>query len=99
MTKQEFIERVKHLSVYNEKELQLEEVLNIGCENLINDMISEIGDMLITAVNPNLEGLAEDYFHETFWNNFGEIDESEWGTFYDLLSAGAADPEYIKRYS
>ena len=99
MTKQEFIERVKHLSVYNKKELQLEEAFNIGCENLVSDMIVEMGDMLITAVNPNLEGLAEDYFHETFWNNLSEIDESEWGTFYDLLSAGAADPEYIKRDS
>lgn len=99
MTKQEFIERVKHLSVYNKKELQLEEVFNISCENLVSDMIVEMGDMLITAVNPNLEGLVEDYFYETFWNNLGEIDESEWGAFYDLLSAGAADPEYIKRYS
>lgn len=98
MNKQEFIKRVNTLSEYNNKELQLSNILNCDC-SFVSDMISEMGSMLITAVNPNLEGLAEDYFYETFWNNVGEADEEDWDSFYDTLVKGAADPEYIKRYS
>lgn len=98
MDKQEFIERVIRLSEYNNSLNQLEDILGIGCENFISDMINDMGDTLIKAVNPNLEGLTEDYFYETFWNNIGEVDGDDWGTFYDLLVEGAADPEYIKRY-
>ncbi len=98
MNKQEFIKRVMALSEYSDKELQLSNILNCDC-SFISEMLSEMGDMLITAVNPNLEGLAEDYFYETFWNNLGEADEDDWDSFYDTLAAGAADPEYIKRYS
>lgn len=98
MNKEEFISRVNTLSEYNDKELQLSNILNCDC-SFVSDMIGDMGEMLITAVNPNLVGLAEDYFYETFWNNLGEADEEDWTSFYDALASGAADPEYIERYS
>lgn len=100
MHKIEFVKRVIKLVRYSKKEYQLEEALNIGCENLINDMISEMGEILIVAVNPDLKGLTEDYFYDTFWNNVNDaVNEEAWGEYYDALKEGAADPEYIERWS
>lgn len=99
MDKQEFIKRVTVLSEYSDKERQLSDILCICDSNFVSELINDMGDMLITAVNHNLTGLTEDYFYETFWNMLDEADAGDWSSFYDALSKGAADPEYIKRYS
>lgn len=87
MTRETFLEKVKCLSAYNEKELQLEEILNIDCLNFVYNMISDMGDTLIIAVNPDLIDSEKDYFYETFWNNINnKVNESTWRIFYDRLS-------------
>lgn len=98
MKKEEFILRAKRIAEYSEKEFALEEILDIGFENLLSKMVNEAGELLIMSVNPNLSGVNEDYFHETFWNNLIYSDDDEWEKFYEDLSRGVADPEYIRLY-
>lgn len=99
MTKQIFLERVSKFAEYCNKIDQVGEILNLGYENLLQNIISEMGINLIEDTNPNLKGLHEDYFFETFWDNIHDFDSDDWAIFYDSLIEGVAPIEYIHKYS
>lgn len=85
MNKEYFIKMVEKLSFYDKKEGLLAVLLEINSTNFILDMITDMGDMLITMVNPNLANTVKDSFYETFWDNLREGNEEDWGNFYDTL--------------
>lgn len=102
MERQYFIDKAVRLTGYEQSIDALDKAFDGGCisEGFLGNMSSDIADLLITGVNPNLEGLAEDYFYEIFWNlACSEGDEEAWGEYYDLLKEGRADPKYIERWS
>lgn len=102
MDRQYFIDKVMRLESYDQAINTIDEAFDGGSisEGFLGNILSDIADLLITGVNPNLEGLAEDYFYETFWDYVSEqADKEAWGEYYDLLKEGKADPDYIERWS
>lgn len=99
MEKQYFIEKAKHLVNFENSIATIDKALGGGTiyEGFLGDMCCDISDLLITGVNPNLNGIAENYFYETFCDLVsGQGDEEAWGDYYDALKENKVDPEYIE---
>lgn len=67
------------------------------------DIIDDFAEILIIAVNPNLEKPSFDFFAESFWGTLYqgknvEATDEDWNKLYDKILNDEVDMEYIKRY-
>lgn len=97
--KETFVKYIKRLKEYSDTINQLEKMIdtNLG-ESVLGAMQDDIGALLLTVANPNLEGIHLDYFSEVLWNTVFTDEEVDFEAFFDEIKAGEAPAEYIAMY-
>ena len=97
--KETFVKYIKQLKEYSDIIHQLEQLMDTDLgESVLGAMQDDIGALLLTVANPNLEGINLDYFSEALWHNIFTDEEVDWETFFNEIKVGKADPKYVAMY-